>query len=240
LFDRLQRKNFLSLPVSGMLVGMSVAGILQYVYYFIFYLDIHLALLCAPLIFVMALWMSIVRQNISIPPALRISLTASLLISLIAGMVMTSQGFYEKFSASLFYSALIKRDVKLSNPYHINPSNKSVEFLVSLIQKYTASEQEIAIFVTPDDQVEALLLTDKTDLLGMTEAEMSAFSPTYSALVIQRAKATTELPLYIFYATGKKDLIPLQQEAYQILSKKARYVIIDQKRDIVVMKKMTP
>jgi hypothetical protein len=41
--------------MSSMLVGMSVAGILQYLYYFVFDIDYHLALLCVPLLFVLTL-----------------------------------------------------------------------------------------------------------------------------------------------------------------------------------------
>ncbi|MBI5965118.1 MAG: hypothetical protein HY863_16695 [Chloroflexi bacterium] len=238
LFDRLRQKNFLSTAMSSMLVGMSAAGILQYVYYFIFYIDYHLALLCVPLIFVLALWVAAIRRSSSMSSLFRANVITVLFFSLIVCMISTVPSFYDKFSKSLLYESMQKQGVVLTSPYYNSPSNKTVENLVHLIQNYAGSEQQIALFAAPEDQVEALFLTGKTDLLGMSDPGMSAISLVYSEYILREAKTMAGQPIYIFYDTAKEALMPLQQEAYRALVGAASYKVIDKRKNIVVLKKV--
>jgi len=239
LFDRFRQVRFLSASMASMLVGMSVAGLLQYVYYFVYYIDFHLSLLSIPLIFVLALWMAIIRRHVSIAFPFRVSTFAALIISLTMSMIVTAPSFYEKFSKSMLFVSLIeKQSVVPTNPYRVIPSDRSIKVLVDLIQKYAAGEKQIAIFVSPDDQTEALLLTGKTDLLGISEPGMSSISPTYSAFVLNQAQMIAGQPRYIFYEIEKNDWVPLQKEAYQFLVEPSKYIIIDKRRNYVVLERI--
>jgi hypothetical protein len=237
LFERRQRERFLSDGAASTLAGMSLAGLVFFVYYLVFFFDFHFALMCIPAIFILAQWAGIIRQSAALPLALKRSLLGMLLISLMIFMVMASSNFYNKFSKSLLYTALVRHDVPLRNPYHVAPSNPSVEVLIEFIQRYAAGQEQIAIFVDSDDQVEALLLTGKIELLGMTEAEMSEISPVYSQYILNNARKMAGSPIYIFYCARKRCLTPLQIEAYRIMTENADYKMVDEKKDIIVLKK---
>ena len=242
LFDRIHQKKFMPLVTASMLVGMSTTGILQYIYYFVYYADFHLALLCVPLIFVLALWVGIIRSRVDVPYPFRASLGVVLLVSLMTTAIVTSGSFYDKFSKSLLYLSLRgmveNRNVPKENPYQASPSNRSVKILVHFIQHYAGNDGQIAIFALSDDQTEALFLTGKTDILGMSEPDMSSLSPAYSEFVLHQAKVMAGQPTYIFYDTTQDALIPLQQEAFQVLIDSTDYKIIDTKGNIIVFKKV--
>jgi hypothetical protein len=242
LFDRIQQKKFLPLVTASMLVGMSVTGILQYIYYFVYYADFHLALLCVPLIFVLVLWVGVIRSRVDMPYPLRASLGVVLLISLMTTAIVTSGSFHDKFSKSLLYisqrGVVENRNVPWMNPYQASPSNRSVKILVQFIQRYAGNDGQFVIFALPDDQTEALFLTGKTDILGMSEPEMSSLSPAYSEFVLHQVKAMAGQPTYIFYDTTQDALIPLQQKAFQALINSSDYKIIDTKGNIIVFKKV--
>jgi hypothetical protein len=236
VYDRLRQQGFFSEGMAALLVGFSAAGIVRYVYYFVYYEDYVFAVLATPFICVMTLWVGILRQN-KVSPALSKSAGLALLCGLVLTMTLTSQNFYNKFSKSLLYMAPTNSKIAFRNPYHTSPSNDSVASLIDLIQKYAGEEERVAIFVDSNNQAEALFLTGKIDLLGMSEADMSEVSLIYSQIILENARSLKKKPEYIFYCPDPNCMIPLQREAFQIIFANGNYKMIEKRRGVIVLKR---
>ncbi len=241
VFDRLTHRNFIGALPASLLVGMSVAGLLEYVYYFVYNLDYHLALLCVPLIFVLTGWTAIVQDHAALPRPFRVNLMLALVISLLVSAWVTSQNFYPILSRSLLYAgargAVLDRPLVFPDPYAVDTPRKTVGTLVSLIQKYAPLDPQIAIFAEGEDESEALFLTGKTHLLDISDPGMSAISSTYSDFVLQQAKIKAGQPEFIFYDRRDGILLPLQQDAFQILTGAGSYIMVDRVDTILVLKR---
>ncbi len=244
LYARLKRKDIVSVEMASLLAGMSVAGLLQFTYYFVYDIDYHLALLCVPLIFVLFCWLAVVLHAPAtrwISMGLRLSFGLTMGVSLWVCAVHTLIHFHEIGKKTLVYEIAsgIKtgQRVDFASPYHVGPSSPQVAELVGLIDKYAPAGRQMAIFVQPDDETEALLLTEKVHLLDISEADMSAISPAYADMVLRLARESAGLPVYIFYDSGKGELNDLQQQAFNILTSAAAYTAVDQAGPYIVLEK---
>jgi hypothetical protein len=244
LFSRLKGKNYLSREMASLMTAMSVAGLLQYSYYFVYDIDYHLALLCVPLIFVLILWAAIVLHDSpwkKVPLYLKFSLSAALVISVWFCMQSTNMRFHSIIKNSFFYGILseVKNGNRIDFPNlaSSHPSDKAVSALVALIQKYTPDETRIAIFAQAEDQTEALLITGKTDLAGMSDPEMSTISPAYRAHVLDQTKTLAGDPRYIFYDATSGALIDMQENAFKIMTATTPYKAVDKIGNIIVYSK---
>jgi hypothetical protein len=246
IFIRFKWKEYLSTVMSSILVGMSVAGLLQYTYYFVYDIDYHLALLCIPLVFVLVLWLAVLSYNSPlqrISPTFRLSFCLALIVSLSICMINFNTRFYSIIKKSLIYEITSNlgsgEGINFANPYLVEPSDESVAALVMMIRKYAPGENQIAIFAQPDDEVETLLIVDKTHILDISDPDMSSISPAYSAFILNQAKNVAGQTDFIFYDSQGGALVDLQQEAFQVLITANPYDVIDQSGSIVVLRKIT-
>jgi hypothetical protein len=247
LFLRWKRRNLLPVEMASLLAAFSVSGVLQNLYYFVYEIDFHLALICVPLILVLALWLAVILHEPAggkILAGAKASFGLAVLVSVWICAVYSSPNFIVKFRQSFLFvladAATTGERIRAVNPYQIQPSNDSVEALMTLIGRYAPEDEKLAVFARNDDEIESLLLTGKTHLLDIANPLMCSNSPSYSAYILDRAAEYSGSPEYIFYDSGEDALIDLQREALRILLTGATYQVIDQIGDIVVLKKAFP
>ena len=225
----------------AMIASISVLGLLQYTYYFVYNLDFHLALLCVPLIIILLLWASTLDSN-EIPRPLRLSLITVMIFSFSLCALLTMPAFREKISASLFANITSSIEGKsrfyVSNPYIAQPTNENVSNLVALIHKYAGDEQQIVVFSSSEDETEVLLLTHKTHLLDITDPFMTAISPSYSEFVLNKARQVAGQPGFIFYDDQVNALTDLQKKSFQILTLHTEYKVVERSANEVVFQRI--
>lgn len=246
LFLQFKRRNHLSVETASLLIGLSVSGLVQNIYYFVYEIDYHLTLICIPLILVLALWLAVILHSPSggiISTGVKASFALAVLVSVWICAFQASPNLYYRFRSSilfvLFDAITTGERIQITNPYLVQPSNDSVNALVTLIEKYAPTETRIAIFARNEDEVESLLITGKTQLVDITNPLMCSASASYITHIENMAREVSGEPEYIFYDSGEGALITLQQDAFQQLMAGATYQIIDRMGDIVVYKKVT-
>jgi hypothetical protein len=244
LYAGWKRRDRLPRGTGALLAGLSVAGLLQYLYFFVYGIDFHLSLICTPLLMVIVLWISITQNDRAtggIPKLNRWIFGMAVLVSLWFCAAQIRPGFSAGLRSSLAYKILSLPasggNLTFRDPYRFQPSNAKVAALVDLLETYAAGERFVAVFAQPDDQVEALLLTGKTDFLDMTDPAMCSFSRSFSAHVLDLAGRYAGTPEYIFSDSTYGALLDIQRDAFRILTSAGRYSVLDMKGNILVYRK---
>ncbi len=243
-YFRSNRRNLIPPQTAALLAGFSAAGLMQNLYYFVYEIDYHLALICVPLIIVIALWLGVILHDPAgekRPIGFKAAFGFAVLVSFWICFLYSRSNFNSRIRSSLVFqladAALNGEKIVFADPYRAQPSNETVGALVALIERYAPDDQQIAVFARNEDQVESLLLTGKTSLLDCADPYMCAGSYSYSEFVLRTARETAGGPEYIFYDAGKEALIPLQLEAFRLLTAGSAYQVIDRIGDVVVYRK---
>ncbi len=241
LFAGWKRRDRLPVETAALLAALSVAGLLQYLYFFIYGIDIHFSLVCTPLIMVITLWIFITQNELTaggIPRLNRWIFGMAVVVSLWFCTFQTSTWFSTGIKNSYLYKILTDppsgENITFRDPYRFPASNDTVSALVALTWKYAADERSIVVFALPDDQVEALLLTGKTHLLDMTDPAMCSFSRSFSAHMLELARMYAGIPEYIFYDSSYGALLDIQRDAFRILTSAGRYSVVEMMGPILV------
>jgi hypothetical protein len=244
LYFRIHRRKTLPWETASLLTGFSAAGLMQNLYYFVYEIDFHMALICVPLIVVIALWLGVILHDPAgekRPVGAKAGFGLAVLVSAWICVVHSSPNFASHIRSSLIFqltdAALHDEKIAVTDPYQAGPSNESVDALVTLIGRYAPDDPQIAVFARNEDQIESLLLTGKTSLLDFSDPLMCSVSRSYSEHVLALARESAGGPEYIFYDAGEGSLIPLQEEVFRLLTSGATYRVIDRMEDMVVYRK---
>jgi hypothetical protein len=244
LYAGWKRSGRISGETAGLLAGLSVFGLIQYLYFFVYDIDFHLSLLCMPLLMVITIWISMTQNPQSaagFPRLNRWIFGSAVVVSVWLCMAQTSPWFFSGIRNSLLYKIVAEvpsgEVLTFRDPYRVPPTNETVSVLAALTDKYAAEERSIAIFARPDDQTEVLLLTGKTHLLEMTDPVMCSISRSFSAHILELAAEYAGAPEYIFYDSTEGALLDLQKEAFRLLTSAGRYSAIERIGEIIVFRK---
>ncbi|MGB7537440.1 MAG: hypothetical protein WBM17_02765, partial [Anaerolineales bacterium] len=244
IFTAWKQRSRLPAATAALMAGLSVAGLLQYLYYFVYDLDYHLSLVCTPLVLVIALWIFISQNDgtaVGFHPLRRWIFGLTIIVSLWFCMVQTGWLFNSGIKNSLIYkitrSWSSEGALVFANPYRIPPSNDTVMTLVTFIQQYAAGDPSIAIFAKPEDQTEALLITRKTHLLDLTDPPISTTSRSFTSHILMLAERYAGVPEYIFYDSSENALIETQWKAFLLLTARGSYAVVDREGSILVYRK---
>ncbi|MBN2084342.1 MAG: hypothetical protein JW748_03895 [Anaerolineales bacterium] len=244
VFTSWRQRSRLPGEIAAVMAGFSVAGLLQYLYYFVYDLDYHLSLICTPAILVIVLWIFISQKDRTargVPRLNRWIFGLTVIISVWFCMVLTSGFFNIGIKNSLIYKInrdwFLEESLVFTNPYRLQPSNDTVVTLAAFVQKYAAGDPSIAIFAKPEDQTEVLLLTHKTHLLDLTDPLISTSSRSFTSHILSLAGRYAGVPEYIFYDSSENALIETQWKAFQLLAAGASYSVVDRKGSILVYRK---
>jgi hypothetical protein len=225
-----------------LLAGLSAAGLLQNLYFY--GIDFHFSLVCTPLILVIVVWISTVQNPSAareIPRPNRWIFGMAVLISVWLCAVQIRPWFSAGLRNSLFYQLVTNPAPEISpafrNPYSFAPSDNSVSALVALLEKYAGDERDVAVFVHHDDQTEALLLTGKTHVLGLSDPAMRPLSRSFSAHVLDLAARKAGTPGYIFFDSTYGAQLDVQRNAFEIPASAGRYSVMDMKGGILVYRR---
>jgi hypothetical protein len=244
VFAAWKRRNRLPRETAALMAGLSVAGLLHFLYFFVYDLDFHLSLVCTPLIMVATLWLSVSQNGRTaegIPRLNRWIFGMTIVGSIWVCMIQISPYFFSGIRNSLLYEMTIGQSageaLVFKNPYRLPPSNDTVSTLVAFVEKYAAGERSIAIFARDDDQVEVLLLTHKTHLLDLTDPLTCRTSRSFTAHVLTLAEEYAGVPDYIFYDSTEGVLQDTQIKSFRFLTAGASYSVVDRKGNILVYRK---
>jgi hypothetical protein len=207
-------------------------------------LDFHLALLCPPLLMVVAIWFSISQNDVfarGVPRFSRWSFGGILVISVWLCMAQVGPWFLNGVRKSFLYQMMWDMPagdvVTFADPYRFGPTNDTVAALLELTERYTADERSIAVFAFPDDQTELLLLTGKTHLLEMTDPVMCSISRSFASRILDLAERNSGVPKYIFYDSSDGVLLDFQQDAFRRLVSAGSYTVIDRIGNVLVYRR---
>lgn len=244
VYAGVRRSRRIPVEMAALMAGLSAAGLLQYLYYFGYDLDFHLALLCPPLLMVVAIWFSISQNDVSargVPRFSCWSFGGMLVISVWLCMAQVGPRFLDGVKKSFLYQMAMEMSagdvVTFADPYRLGPTNDTVAALLELTEKYTADEWSIAVFAFPDDQTELLLLTGKSHLLEMTDPVMCSISHSFASRILDLADQYSGVPQFIFYDSSDGVLLDLQQDAFRRLVSAGSYTVVDRIGNVLVYRK---
>ncbi|MBN1438985.1 MAG: hypothetical protein JW929_06195 [Anaerolineales bacterium] len=244
LFAGRTRPSSLPKETGILLAGLSTAGLLEHLYFFVYGLDFHLALVCTPLLLVIVLWLSVLQRDSFVrffPPAGRWSIGMAIAVSVWICLIQINPWFFSGVQNTLMHKILRElpagKSITFRNPYQTPPANETVAAFADLVGKYAAEDRSIALFAHYDDQVEILLLTEKTHLLEITDPIMCSLSPGFSAHILDLARKHAGEPEYLFYDSAEGALLTLQRQAFEILLSGAEYAVVDRRSTIMVYRK---
>jgi hypothetical protein len=244
LFAAWKRRDRLPRETAALMAGLSVAGLLQFLYFFVYDLDFHLSLVCTPLVMVVILWLSVSQNGATaegIPRLNRWIFGMTVVASIWVCMVQISPYFFSGIRNSLLSRVTIGQAAGeatvFADPYKLPPANDTVRTFVDFVEKYAPDDRAIAIFARDEDQVEVLLLTQKTHLLDLGDPLTVRTSRSFTAHVLALAGEYAGVPEYIFYDSAEGVLQDTQIKAFKILTAGASYSVVDRKGNILVHRK---
>ncbi len=244
LYAGWKRRDWLSGETASIMAGLSITGLFQHLYFFVYDLDFHISLVCTPLVMLAILWIFI-SQNVKsaerFPRLTRWIFGLTVIASMWVCMVQTSPWFGYGIGNSLLKKSILNfssgEALTFTDPYRFLPSNDKVSIFVAFTEKYAAGERSIAIFAQPDDQVEVLFLTHKTHILDFTDPVMCTLSRSFGSHILKMAESLAGVPEYIFYDSSKGVLMEIQIKAFQLLTAGASYSVVDREGAILVYRR---
>jgi hypothetical protein len=236
--DRLPRET------GALLAGLSTAGLLQHLYFLVYGIDFHLSLICTPLLMMITLWVSAAqneRTAAGIPGVNRWIFGMAVLIGLLLYAVQACTWLSAGLRNFLAYEVPALPapggDMVLRDPYRCQPYNARVSAFVDLLETCAAGRRSVAVFARPGDQVEALLLTGKTHVLGLSDPAMCSFSRSFVAHVLDSAAREAGTPGHIFFDSTCGALLDVQRNAFGIPASAGRYSVVERMADILVYRR---
>ncbi len=177
------------------IAGLTVFGVVQFTYFFVFSFTGHFALVCVPVIILAAFWLSeLLRHDFPIHIKTSVAVGYIIIVSFFAmqySFYVTNDNRWShtglQYSIQYFASLLNNRvwPDNLTKRFMIyHPWNEETLEAEKLVNQYFKHEQEIPIFIESEDEVETLVRVGKAHIYPISNPNLVQVVPQIEALVM--------------------------------------------------------
>jgi len=210
------------------IAGLTIFGVLQFSYFFVYSFTGHFALVCVPIILLAAFWFSELVQN-KFRPHIKTSVAFGYV--LLVGFFTMQYSFYVSESRMShtqlvytiqYFTSLVKHEIwpeKLSKRFLIyHPWNDKTLEAEKLVNQYFRGQKRIAIFISPDDEVETLMRAGKTHIYPISNPYLVQVVPQIELRILSYP-VTFKKGDHILVSTDRSKISSLERRLFDQINR---------------------
>ncbi len=220
------------------IAGLTGFGIVQFTYFLGRSHLNNLYHICIPLIVIATYWLLAMQRNPRVPRGFARATTYCFCVIAFVLLAKTGPDFAVKWPRSPLHELLV-RDSNGPSPWSVSPSQPEVSDALTLIERYAANKERIALFLSPEPTTETFMLSQKTHVFPLSNPQQDELLPA-AHLRAQQFDHGLQEGDYFFITRNSNSLSTIQSEVIDVILSQLNGYYADSTQRVYAIRLLAP